>query len=136
MATITPLNPKEWVTTDQPGGHNMPLGDRIQQLRKERGWSQAELATRIDSDARQVSRYENNKITPSLDALARIAETLDISLDYLVFDHAPRRPLHTPTTGIEDRLTNIAELNQTDRDTITNTIDALTTRARLRTITN
>ena len=136
MATITRLDPKEWVTTDQPGGHNMPLGDRIQQLRKERGWSQAELATRIDSDARQVSRYENNKITPSLDALARIAETLDISLDYLVFDHAPRRPLHTPTTGIEDRLTNIAELNQTDRDTITNTIDALTTRARLRTITN
>ncbi len=114
----------------------MPLGDRIQQLRKERGWSQAELATRIDSDARQVSRYENDKITPSLDALARIAETLDISLDYLVFDHAPRRPLHTPTTGIEDRLTNIAELNQTDRDTITNTIDALTTRQRLRTITN
>jgi transcriptional regulator with XRE-family HTH domain len=136
MATITRLNPKEWVTTDQPGGHNMPLGDRIQQLRKERGWSQAELATRIDSDARQVSRYENDKITPSLDALARIAETLDISLDYLVFDHAPRRPLHTPTTGIDNRLAAIAELNPQDLDTITNTIDALTTRARLRTITN
>ncbi len=114
----------------------MPLGDRIEQLRKERGWSQAELATRIDSDARQISRYENDKITPSLDALARIAETLNISLDYLVFDHAPRRPLHTPTTGIEDRFAVIAELNDTDRDTITNTIDALTTRARLRTITN
>lgn len=136
MATITRLDPKEWVSGDQPGGHNMPLGDRIQQLRKERGWSQAELATRIDSDARQVSRYENDKITPSLDALARIAETLDISLDYLVFDHAPRRPLHTPTTGLEDRLAAIAELNPQDRDTITNTIDALTTRARLRTITN
>lgn len=136
METVTHLDPAQWVPRDEPGGHNMPLGDRIQQLRKEHGWSQAELATRIDSDARQVSRYENDKITPSLDALARIAETLNISLDYLVFDHAPRRPLHTPTTGIEDRLQAIAELNDTDRDTITNTIDALTTRARLRTITN
>jgi hypothetical protein len=43
----------------------------------------------------------------SRDALARIAETLD----YLVFDHAPRRPLHTPTTGLEDRIAAIAEVN-------------------------
>jgi transcriptional regulator with XRE-family HTH domain len=59
----------------------MPLGDRIKQLRTERHWSQADLATAIGSDARQVSRYENGRITPSLDALARIAETLDTSLD-------------------------------------------------------
>lgn len=114
----------------------MPLGERIKELRKELAWSQGDLAERIGSDARQVSRYENGRITPSLDALARIAETLNVSLDYLVFDDAARRPLHTPTTGIEDRLQAIAELNDTDRDTITNTIDALTTRARLRTITN
>jgi len=114
----------------------MPLGDRIKQLRTERRWSQADLAEAIGSDARQVSRYENGRITPSLDALARIAETLDTSLDYLVFDHTPRRPLHTPTTGIEDRLAAIANLNEEDRNTITNTIDALTTRQQLRTITN
>jgi hypothetical protein len=70
--------------------------------------------------------------TPS----ARIAETLDTSLDYLVFDHTPRRPLHTPTTGIEDHLAAIANLNTEDRNTITNTIDALTTRQQPRTITN
>ena len=136
MATITHLNPQQWVTSDQPGDHNMPLGERIKQLRKEHGWSQHQLAEAINSDARQVSRYEAAKITPSLDALARIAETLNISLDYLVFDHAPRRPLHTPTTGLENRLQAITELNPQDLDTITNTIDALTTRARLRTITN
>lgn len=113
----------------------MPLGDRIKQLRTERHWSQAELADAIGSDPRQVSRYENGRITPSLDALARIAETLNISLDYLVFDNAPRRPLNTPTTGLDERLDAIAELNDEDINTITNTIDALITRTRLRTIT-
>lgn len=134
MADVTPLDPTEWGRGDQPGGHDMPLGERIKELRKEHAWSQGDLAERIGSDARQVSRYENGRITPSLDALARIAETLNVSLDYFVFDDAARRPLHSPTTGLEDRLAAIAQLDNTDRDTITNTIDALTTRNQLRAI--
>ncbi len=43
-------------------------------LRTERRWSQAELATAIGSDPRQVSRYENGRITPNLDAITRIAQ--------------------------------------------------------------
>lgn len=58
-----------------------------------------------------------------------------MSCDYLLVDDAPRRPLHSPTSGLEDRLAAIAQLDDTDRDTITNTIDALTTRNQLRTIT-
>ena len=46
------------------------------------GLSQAELAKLVGgSDARQISRYENGRITPSLDATIRIAEALNISLD-------------------------------------------------------
>lgn len=60
---------------------------------------QTELAQRVGStDARQLSRYENGRITPSLDAVARLAQALDVSLDYLVFDDPPRRPHCTSTT--------------------------------------
>ena len=76
----------------------MPLGERIKALRKQAGWSQGELAERVSTDASQISRYENGRITPSLDALARIAQALDVSLDHLVFDDIARRPLHTATT--------------------------------------
>lgn len=51
----------------------MALGDRIRALRKEAGWSQAELAQRIGVDAGSVSRYESGRITPSADALLRLA---------------------------------------------------------------
>ncbi len=75
--------------------HLTPLADRIKQLRTEAGGlSQAELAERAGAgDARQISRYENGRITPSLDAIAHIAQALNVSIDYLVIDdHAPPPP--------------------------------------------
>jgi transcriptional regulator with XRE-family HTH domain len=74
-------------------------GDRLKALRTEAGWSQAELAAKIDSDARQVSRYENNKVAPGLEAVIRIAQVLNTSVDYLLFDDAQRRPSTRPAAS-------------------------------------
>ncbi len=114
----------------------MPLGERIKQLRKETGWSQGELADKVSTDARQISRYENGRINPSLDVLARIAENLNVSIDHLVFDDIPRRPLHNPENILGDRLTAITELNDDDRHSLLNVIDGLVTKSRLKTLTD
>lgn len=42
----------------------------------------------------------------------------------------------TPTSGLEDRLAAIAELDNNDRDTIANIVDSLITRTRVRAITS
>jgi len=65
---------------------------RLKTLRTEAGWSQAELAEKIDSDARQVSRYENNKVAPGLEAVIRMAQVFNVTVDYLLVDDAERRP--------------------------------------------
>ncbi|HEX4345396.1 MAG TPA: helix-turn-helix transcriptional regulator [Solirubrobacteraceae bacterium] len=115
----------------------MPLGDRIKELRTELGLSQAELAQRVGTtDARQISRYENGRITPSLDAIARLAQALDVSLDYLVFDDQPRRPLHVNDHGLTERLAALAELNPEDRASLLSVLDALLTRTRVRALAN
>jgi transcriptional regulator with XRE-family HTH domain len=110
----------------------MPLGDRIKALRTQAGWSQGQLAERVGTDARQISRYENSRITPSLDVLARIAETLDTSLDHLVFDDIPPRPLHAKADVLGDRLTQIADLDPDALNALTNVIDGLIAKNRLR----
>lgn len=110
----------------------MPLGDRIKELRTQAGWSQGQLAERVGTDARQISRYENSRITPSLDVLARIAETLDTSLDHLVFDDIPRRPLHAVDNPLGDRLHAINELDPEALAALTNVIDGLLAKNRLR----
>ena len=65
---MTVISAAQWASRDDHGGHHMPspfLPDRLRELRAEQGLSQAELADKIGSDARQVSRYENGRVAPS-----------------------------------------------------------------------
>ena len=85
-------------TTDTTKASTIGVANRPG-FRKEHGSSQGELAEHVGGDAHQISRYENGRITPSLDAVVRIAEVLNVSIDYLVIDDA-RAALSTwPTTG-------------------------------------
>lgn len=110
----------------------MALGDRIRALRKEAGWSQAELAERIGVDPGRVSRYEAGRITPSADALVRLAEVLNVSIDHLLIDDIPRRPLHSAEDVLGDRLASLGELGEEDLHLVLSFIDALVTKNRLR----
>jgi transcriptional regulator with XRE-family HTH domain len=67
-------------------------------LRKEHSWSQGELAERVGGDPAQISRYENGRITPSADAVVKLAEVFDVSTDYLLVEDSPRRPSEEPGT--------------------------------------
>ena len=107
------------------------IAERLKTLRTEAGWSQSELADKIDSDGRQVSRYENGRITPSLEALVRIAETFNVSVDYLVVTDAPRRPLHSPENLLGDKLADLATLDD-DQAALLKVLDALVTKTKLR----
>ena len=132
MADVIVLKAAESGWNDTTGGHPMPIGDRIKELRKEAGWSQGDLADKTGGDARQVSRYENGRITPSLDAAMRIAEAFNVSLDHLVFDDSPRRPLHAAENALGDRLAVVAELDEDDLTSLRNVIDGLVAKRRLR----
>jgi transcriptional regulator with XRE-family HTH domain len=112
----------------------MALGERIRQLRSERSWSQDELAAHVGSDARAISRYENGRITPSLDALVRLAEVFNVSLDYLAVDGAPRRPLHVEDPGLTEQLAQAGELSPEDRTSLLNILDALLTKTRVKAV--
>jgi transcriptional regulator with XRE-family HTH domain len=110
----------------------MALAERVKQLRNQQGWSQGDLAERIGADPAQISRYENGRITPSADALVRLAETFDVSCDYLLIDDAARRPFRPPEDALGDRLAGLAELGETDRELVLSFIDALVTKTRLK----
>jgi transcriptional regulator with XRE-family HTH domain len=119
-------------THDQEDPTAMALGERIRTLRKEAGWSQAELGEKIGTDGGRVSRYEAGRITPSAEALIRLAENFNVSIDHLLIDDIPRRALHTPENALGDQLANIAELAPDDLAALRNIIDALIAKTRLR----
>jgi transcriptional regulator with XRE-family HTH domain len=114
----------------------MPIGERIKALRSEQRLSQGDLAAKIGADPGQISRYENGHISPSADAIVRLAEALDVSCDYLLVDDALRRPFRS---ALEDALgTNlaaVADLDAEDLKSVQNFVDALATRARIKAFT-
>lgn len=62
------------------------IGNKITELRKQKGWSQGELAIQIDVSREAIGKYERNKAVPSVGTAKNIADVFDVSLDYLVGD--------------------------------------------------
>lgn len=62
----------------------MSLGDRIKNIRKEVGYTQADLREKANISKGYLSEIENDKQEPSLKVLRRIAKALGISTSYLL----------------------------------------------------
>ncbi len=60
---------------------------RVKQLRKEKGWTQKELANQLGTSYAQLNKYESGLNTPPLDRLMLLAEVLHTSIDYLIGGH-------------------------------------------------
>jgi transcriptional regulator with XRE-family HTH domain len=65
------------------------LGERILQLRRRRDLSQADLASRVGSTPTQISKYERGAYEPKAELLARLAEALGTSTDFLITGREP-----------------------------------------------
>ncbi|MDQ6722351.1 MAG: helix-turn-helix domain-containing protein [Candidatus Dormibacteraeota bacterium] len=122
----------QWVVMAEHDGPALPLGERLKQLRRERSWSQADLAAKVGADAGQISRYENGRMTPSAEAVVKLAEVLDVTTDYLLVDDSPRRSLHAPENILGDRLGTVAELTDDELGVLRSVIDGLVAKSRLR----
>ncbi len=51
---------------------------------KKKGLSQAELGKMIGTSGDVVGRYERGDITPSVEVVSKIADALEVSVDYLL----------------------------------------------------
>lgn len=70
----------------------MQLAARLIQLRKQKGLSQQALADAVGLHVTQIKRYESGATQPSLEALKKIAVTLGVTTDFLLFDDTERGP--------------------------------------------
>ena len=64
----------------------MTLGDKIYQLRKERGLSQEALAEQLGATRQAVSKWETNQGFPETEKLLRLSSILGVSTDFLLKD--------------------------------------------------
>ncbi len=64
----------------------MILADKIIAERKKNGWSQEELAEKLDVSRQSVSKWEGAQATPDLQKILKMSELFGVSTDYLLKD--------------------------------------------------
>jgi len=62
----------------------MGIGDRIKLKRKENKITQSELGKKVNASPQVVSNWERGYTDPNYDDVARLAEALNCSADYLL----------------------------------------------------
>ena len=81
----------------------MTLGERIKKRRQALKLTQQQLAGVLSLTAQHISAIEQDKRSPSIPSLARIAEELGVTVDYLV-------------TGKESSITDIVPTIKADKE--------------------
>ena len=69
----------------------MTFSEKISALRKQKGWSQEELAEKLMVTRQAVSKWESAQSMPDLDKLVQLSEALDVSTDYLLMGSEPSK---------------------------------------------
>ena len=101
--------------------------ENLRIARKAKGMSQQNLADAIGVSQQAIHQYETDKIEPDIENLKRLADTLSVSVDFLV---AHRLPVDTPYTVVnEDELLLIENyrcMKTNDKKFIKRIVDNLT----------
>ena len=97
------------------------------ECRKAKGLSQKELADLFNTSHTTIGRYERDEMKPSVEVASKMAQYLDVSLDFLVGN-----------TDIEldrallDKVVSIQKLPDEDKNCIMYSIDGLIQHAKTR----
>jgi transcriptional regulator with XRE-family HTH domain len=96
----------------------MQLGDNILRIRKKKDLSQAELGKLTGTSGDVIGRYERGEMMPSIEAVTKIADALEVSIDFLV-----GKTNTLLDKNMMDRLQDIEQLPDDKKAYILNLID-------------
>jgi transcriptional regulator with XRE-family HTH domain len=97
----------------------MLFGDRLSEIRKRKKMSQDNLGKKIGVHDPVIGRYERSVVKPTIEVAVKIAETLNVSLGYLVgsTDLILEK-------GIVNRIQSIQKLSEEDKGHLFALMDA------------
>ncbi len=72
------------------------IADRIIELRRQRGWSQEELAAQLGVTRQSVSKWEGNQSTPDVDKILLISQLFGVTTDSLLKEEDSNAATATP----------------------------------------
>ncbi len=113
----------------------MPFAEKLTKFRKDKGFTQQELAKKARIGIAQIRRYEKGKSSPTLDVIKNIAKTLSVSTDELIFDEGEG----IVASKIKDRelleqFEQISMLSPQDKEALKTVIESMIIKSKLQQI--
>jgi len=99
----------------------MSLSKQLITLRKDKGLTQQQMADTVGIHVNSIKKYETTQVQPSLDVLKKIAKTLHISTDSLLFEAHERGPNDELVLQFEA----VSQLPQEEQEIIKEVLDSL-----------
>lgn len=90
----------------------MILADKIIKLRKKNGWSQEELAEKMNVSRQAVSKWESTQAIPDLEKILQLSTLFGVTTDYLLKDKIVNEENSDSTLDVSVR--KITETEATD----------------------
>ena len=83
------------------------LGEQLKNLRKDKGYTQPQVAHKLNKSVTTISRYEKNVQTPPIDVLIEMAFLYNVSIDTIIGNKKYRAVL---TDGLTEKQIEILQL--------------------------
>ena len=90
----------------------MTLADKIINLRKQKGWSQEELAEKLDVTRQSVSKWESAQSVPDIAKILQLSELFGVTTDYLLKENDGEIPHEEPVEQKEEKCENVRKVGE------------------------
>jgi transcriptional regulator with XRE-family HTH domain len=119
------------VMAGRPPIKDAPIfGQRLAAARKSRGWSQAKLAEKLDTNQKVIDYYERRAVNPSLAFIQRAAKVLEVStVDLVGSESNNARGKPGPPPALALRFERIRQLPRKEQEFVIRFLDTVLERA-------
>jgi transcriptional regulator with XRE-family HTH domain len=108
------------------------FGVRLKVLRKQKNWAQKELAAKVEIRFQQLNKYESGLNIPPAEMLVKLADVLDVSVDFLLTGN-PVEDSPLTSSRLFKRFQVLERLAADDQETVIKVIDAMIAKQRMET---
>jgi transcriptional regulator with XRE-family HTH domain len=99
--------------------NTLNIGSKISNLRKDKNWSQGDLAQQIEASREIIGKYERNENLPSIEMVAKMAKAFGVTVDFLI--GSGENASYDKETV--ERINDIQKMDDSTRNILFNVID-------------
>ncbi len=100
------------------------FGYRLKTMRKQKRWTQKELAGKLDIGLSQFNKYESGMHIPPIEKLIQLSDLFDTTVDYLV-KGSDTDMLKLHNIKLLKRFQEIEHFNEEEQNTVLQLLDAM-----------